>query len=198
MNPQVDFRSITVTGNSVRTIAHAVRSFSVLVETLHDVLGVDTRDATGARSIEPQRWYPLPEYLVAYRKIDSLLGGRGLEKIGSMVPENVTFPESVSDVHSVLASCDVAYHLNHARDGQVMFDPGTGTMLEGIGHYRYAPTPGRSEGRMVAENPYPCRFDLGLMRGMARRFAPAATVTHDAEHGCRSKGAANCAYIVRW
>jgi hypothetical protein len=195
--PHYDFRGITVTGASVRTIVHAVRSFSVLVDTLHEVMKVDTRDASGARAIDPNVWYPLADYMVAYKKIDTLLGGRGLEKVGSLVPQNVVFPANISDVHGVLASCDIAFHLNHARDGKVMFDQASG-MLEGIGHYHYHPSAGRSEGRMVAANPYPCRFDLGLLRGMAQRFAPEATVVHDAQQGCRLKGAESCTYHVSW
>jgi len=198
MNNSRDYSDITVAGNAVRPLINAVRSFSVLVDAMLDVLRVGIREASGARNVDPNYWYPLSDYLLGFQKIEALLGGRGLEKIGTLIPENATFPESIFDVHSVLGSTDVAYHLNHARGGQIMFDMNTGMMLEGIGHYRYEPVAGRNEGRMVVENPYPCRFDLGLMRGLARRFVSEVSVTHDPDHGCRTKGGASCAYLVRW
>ncbi|UJR85230.1 hypothetical protein [Sandaracinus amylolyticus] len=190
--------NITVSGASVVSIVQAVKGFSVLVSTLLEVMKVQTRDATGALAVDPNAWYPVRDYLIAYKKIDTLLGGRGLEKVGSLIPSHAVFPPNIKDVRGALASIDVAFHMNHKLDGAPMFDPSTGTMLEGIGHYGYQAVPGKNEARLVCGNPYPCRFDLGLIRGMAQRFEPGATVTHDANEGCRAKGGESCTYVVSW
>ncbi|RJS17679.1 hypothetical protein DRW03_27205 [Corallococcus sp. H22C18031201] len=189
---------ITVTGSSVYSIVEAVRSFSVLVATLLEVMKVQTRDATGALAIDPNAWYPIEDYLLAYRKIDNLLGGRGLEKVGTMVPKNAVLPPDINSIQKALQSLDIAFHMNHRRDGKDMFDPATGIMLEGIGHYGCQPVAGKNEIHVVCENPYPCRFDLGLVRGMSQRFEPNASVEHHASNGCRNKGGTACTYVVTW
>lgn len=189
---------ITVSGSSAFSVIEAVKSFSVLVSELLQVLKVQTRDASGAPAIDPNAWYPMEDYLQAYKKIDSLLGGRGLEKIGGLVPKNAVLPPGLSDIHKVLGSLDVAFHMNHRRDGKDMFNPATGEMLEGIGHYAYQPVDGKNEVHLVSSAPYPCRFDLGLIRGFAQRFEPGATVTHDPGTGCRARGGESCTYVVTW
>ncbi|QQR42779.1 hypothetical protein JKA73_27480 [Myxococcus xanthus] len=67
-----------------------------------------------------------------------------------------------------------------------------------MGHCHFHPVEGRDEARRVLDNPYPCRFDMGLVKGMAQRFAPEATLTHDTSAGCRQKGANSCTYLVLW
>lgn len=192
------FPGITVSGSSAISIMQAVRSFSVLVNELLTVMQVQTRDASGALFLDPNNWYSMDGYLLAYKKIDTLLGGRGLEKVGSFIPQNAVFPPNVRDIYSGLGSIDIAFHMNHRKDGKEMFDPVTGDMTEGIGHYRSQPTAGKNEIVMVCDNPYPCRFDQGLIKGMAQRFQPTAQLTHDAHQGCRQRGGASCTYVVTW
>lgn len=42
------------------------------------------------------------------------------------------------------------------------------------------------------------RFDMGLVKGTAQRFAPEATLTHDVSAGCRQKGADSRTYLIHW
>ncbi|QSQ24214.1 hypothetical protein JY651_04395 [Pyxidicoccus parkwayensis] len=192
------FREYTVSGSSATAILEAVKSFSVLVNELMKVMNVQTRDANGALTLDPTAWYPVDNYLYTYKKIDMLLGARGLEKVGSFIPQNAVFPSNIQDIYSALASIDIAFHMNHRKNGQPMFNLVTGEMLEGIGHYRSEPVDGKNEIRMVCDNPYPCRFDQGLIKGMAQRFQPQATLTHDMHQGCRLKGGKSCTYVVTW
>ncbi|MFP2957116.1 hypothetical protein ACLEPN_04585 [Myxococcus sp. 1LA] len=198
MSTDSPWRGITASGASVASVVEAVKSFSVLLGVLLETMKVQSRDANGQLTVDDNGWYPLEDYLQAYKKIDSLLGGRGLEKVGSIVPQKAVFPANINDVRSALASIDVAYHMNHRKDGRGMFNPVTGEKLEGIGHYHFHPVEGRNEARIVLDNPYPCRFDMGLVKGMAQRFAPDATLTHDPSAGCRQKGASSCTYVVTW
>ena len=120
-----------------------------------------------------------------------------LQDIGAAIPRNVFLPPSITDVVSVLQAIDVAFHMNHRKNGQVMFDPATGRMLEGIGHYT-----SRIEGprriAVVCENSYPCAFDRGLVTAFAQRFAPNAKGVHDDSAPCRAKGANSCTNVVTW
>ncbi len=54
----------------------------------------------------------------------------------------------------MLSKLDTIYHLNHSRDGVVMFDLATGEMTEGIGHYTYERV-GEREVLMLCDNPTP-------------------------------------------
>lgn len=57
-------------------------------------------------------------------------------EVGLEVPKNAILPSGVSDIRSAMAMFDAGYHLNHRKDGRAMFDPATGKMTEGLGHYR--------------------------------------------------------------
>lgn len=192
------FSRLSVSGSSTITIVDAVKGFSVLVDELMKAMNIQTRNAEGKPVVDPKAWYPLDAYMPVYKKIETLLGGRGLEKVGSMIPQFADFPSNIRDIHSALASIDVAYHMNHRLDGEVMFNPATGEMLEGIGHVRYKPVAGKNEIVMVSDELYPCRFNVGIIRGMAQRFEPTATLTHGPEQSCRLRGAPACTYVVKW
>ncbi len=198
MNFAHPISGITVSGSSTITIIDAVKGFSVLVEELMKTMNIQTRNAEGKPVVDPKAWYPLESYMPVYKKIETLLGGRGLEKVGSMIPQFADFPSNIRDIHSALAAINVAYHMNHRKDGRLMFDPATGEMMEGIGHVRYQPVAGKNEVAMVCDDLYPCRFNVGLIRGMAQRFEPKATLTHGPDQNCRLKGAPNCTYVITW
>ncbi|WP_241759155.1 hypothetical protein [Pyxidicoccus parkwayensis] len=191
------YRGLSVSGSSTISIIDAVKGFSVLVEELMSTMKITTRNSEGKPVVDPAAWYPLEDYMPVYKKIESLLGGRGLEKVGSTIPQFADMPANIRDIHSALASIDVAYHMNHRLDGKPMFNPATGEMVEGIGHVGYQPVDGKNEIHLVCDDMYPCRFNIGLIRGMAQRFQPQAELTHDPQK-CRLKGAATCTYVVTW
>ena len=85
-------------------------------------------------------------------------------KIGSQVPKHAPFPPTLTDIHTGIAGIDVAYHMNHRKNGQVMFNPESGTMLEGIGHYRYERVPDRSGFWCTAKTPTPATLTAACCR----------------------------------
>ncbi len=93
---------------------------------------------------------------------------------------------------------DIAYHLNHRKNGAPMFDPATGTMLDGIGHYKTEFLEKERRAIVVCEEPYPCEFDRGLVAALAARFEPMAKTAHDNDAPCRKKGESSCTYVVSW
>lgn len=179
---------IFVVGNTMRVFTDALTSFPVLREAIFETLGVD--------AVRDGEWYPQESVLRAYQKVDSLLGGRGLERFGKQVPPLVALPPTITDVHALLSQVDAVYHTHHRRDGAPMLDPDTGRMLEGIGHYHYTRL-GERAARVVCDDPYPCRFDVGLCHGFVRRFAATSTVVHETDD-CRLHGDPACVYRVSW
>ena len=116
--------------------------------------------------------------LRAFKRIAESVGESKLYAIGLRIPENAKFPPHIKTIDDAVASIDVAYHMNHRKAGKVMFDPATGAMLEGIGHYGYKKLGPRSI-ESVSANPYPCSFDRGIITTMARRFEKGAAIVHD-------------------
>lgn len=68
-------------------------------------------------------------------------------------------------------------------------------MLDGVGNYVYTRVTD-TQVEFCCHTPYPCRFDLGIVTAMAKRFIPGAWISHSGE--CRSHGAEACNYGVTW
>lgn len=132
------------------------------------------------------KWYPQQAWLDAFKEISEHIGQATLEAIGKKIPDTAVWPPEVKSLEDSLASIDIAYHLNH-RGGE-------------IGHYRFEKTGGTSA-RIVCDNPYPCSFDLGIIKATATKFASGKvipTVKHDDSHPCRRKGGNSCTYNITW
>ncbi len=195
----VPFESdISVSGRSVLAISDALKSVKVITSTLLEDVHTRVRDAQGNPIIESEAWYPVEQYLGAIKKIDALLGGRGLERIGSLVIKGIPLPPGINSLDAAFGGLDTVYHDAHRKRGQPMFEPATGKKLEGIGHYRYERHAGERKAVCICENPYPCRFDVGLLSTLAKLFEPTATLTHDASQPCRGKGGDSCTYVITW
>jgi hypothetical protein len=146
-------------------------------------------------------WYPQQAFLDSFRAISETIGTVTLAAIGRKIPDNANFPPDLDDIEKALKGIDVAYHMNHRLAEEPLFNPRTGKMREGIGHYGYERI-AEKEVRMVCNNPYPCDFDRGIIEAMAQRFKPAGclfvNVRHDDAAPCRKKGADSCTYHVEW
>ncbi|XXF79092.1 hypothetical protein P2318_04880 [Myxococcaceae bacterium GXIMD 01537] len=189
---------IEVNGQTVWSIVDGFRAFSVLASTYLLQEGIGSADRNGIAVVDHSAWYPQKAWLRAFEKISAQLGDSVLLDIGKAIPRNAVFPPSVKDIHTGIQSIDVAYHLNHRKQGKVMFDVASGRMLEGIGHYGYEPVPRQNRIICVCENPYPCAFDRGIITAMAERFVPGAVTVHDDAQPCRKRGASSCTYVVTW
>lgn len=177
-----------------QTILSVVKGAGVFEQTARKFLAkhglVDVED-------RGDKWYSQQAWLDTFKDIQTIVGRQTVYLIGKKIPESAIFPPHIKTIEDALASIDVAYHLNHRRGGRVMFEPATGKMLEGIGHYGYAlAEPGHAV--LVCENPYPCHFDRGIITTMAHRFVPTAKITHDDTKPCRERGADACTYHVTW
>jgi hypothetical protein len=149
-------------------------------------------------SLDRSRWFPLDRWIALEHALAAEVGPNTAYTVGKKIPEFAKLPPDVQDLKAVLGAIDVAYHLAHRRKGDGrLFDVATGTMLEGIGHYRFEPSSNAGEVRVVCDDPYPCDVDRGLIGGFSARFEPLAIVTHEAG-SCRKNGDASCTYLVTW
>lgn len=169
----------------LRTIVERVLCRDGLVDSAAPEAGIDV-----------DGWYVQQAWLDALREIDERFGAEILFNIGAEIPNNAVFPSLAVDVHTAVASIDVAYHLNHRRAGQILYDPASKQMLDGIGHYGYERL-GDTHILTTCVTPYPCEFDLGIVATMARRFEPRTIVEHVGTE-CRRHGAQACTYALRW
>jgi len=188
---------IEVSGDCIGAILDGFRQYPTVAMKYLARFGLVKAEGMKASDLDRNAWYPLDAWLSAYRGIGEEVGGNSMYSIGRRIPQNAQFPPHVTDVHSAIQSIDVAYHMNHRKSGVVMFNPQSGQMLEGIGHYRYERR-GDREIACICENPYPCDFDRGLVSAMAQRFEEFSRTVHDDAAPCRKKGGASCTYTVTW
>jgi hypothetical protein len=197
-------KGIEVIGQTVYAIVDGINSFKGIssfkkLAPKHLLaVGIGEKDGHEGIKIDPAAWYSQEEWLKAFESIGNEVGVAVLYEIGQVIPKNAKFPPWVVDVDSAIKSIDIAYHMNHRKGGQAMFDPNTGKMLEGIGHYGYQRVEGRNMIISVCENPYPCSFDRGIITTMAKKFQPSVSVIHDNSEPCRKNGAESCTYIITW
>jgi len=188
---------IEVNGQTVYAIVDGFRGFTLMASEYLLKAGVGVPGPDKMVKIDPEAWYPQAAWLEAFKNIGGTVGDAVLFQIGLAIPRNAKFPPWVNDVHTAVKSIDVAYHMNHRKDGKELFDPATGELREGIGHYGYTRTGDRGI-TAVCPNPYPCAFDRGIITAMAQRFERRAVVKHVESQPCRKRGAMSCTYEVSW
>lgn len=169
---------VEVSGQSAQSVIEAMGMFKKMA--------VEILAKHGIPELNADQWYPQQNYLDFYRDIAERIGLKTLKTIGREVPNNALWPKEIDSLDKALASIDAAYHLNH-RGGE-------------IGSYRYEKT-GERSAKIIANNPYPCPFDHGLIEGVAQKFAVSTArlrVVHDDTLPCRLNGAESCVYLISW
>ncbi|BCY19494.1 hypothetical protein hrd7_33430 (plasmid) [Leptolinea sp. HRD-7] len=155
----------------------------------------------GILAPEAGRWYKMQSLVDALNQIAGSFRPITLTSIGRRLPDLIRFPVGINDIHQALFSMDITYHLNHRKNGKILYDNSARKVLDGIGHYYYKYT-GPSSAVIVCTSPYPCDYDRGLIDATALRFKPFAVgdihVTHEASDHCRKNGDDFCAFKVEW
>ncbi|WP_205596821.1 hypothetical protein [Halostella salina] len=137
----------------------------------------------GVEEIDPDGWYPIQIPLDMLYELRDDYGESSMQNMGKHIPEHVEFPPDIDGVEEALHSIGEAYQQNH-RGGDV-------------GFYEFERGDG-DEGVMACENPYPCEFDQGLLRGVAEKFTDSFVTVEEVGDGCRSDGGGRCTYRVSW
>ncbi len=191
------FSGIEVTGRCIPAALEAFGEFTVLAGQMMMANGMGKPDRSGFIRVELEAWYPLEGYLKTLKEVEAQFGPKMLRKVGEAQARHVMLPPNMVDITTTMQALDVGFHMNHRQHGRPMFDPVKGQMLEGIGHYYCHQLVGKKRILIRCDNPYPCKFDEGLLETMARRFAPLAGVEHE-PGSCRSKDGPSCTYAVTW
>jgi len=157
--------------------------------------GLVKRGPDGKPAFDREGWFPQQAGLDAFRAIYDEVGSFTIFEIGRQLGLHVYCPPEVNDLESAMRWKDINYHLFHRKNGEVMYDVATGRMTEGIGHY-VCERRDNTTRVVVASNPYPCDFDLGIVAGDVERFAPQGRVVHNDRSPCRKKGADSCTYVI--
>lgn len=189
--------NIEVIGQTVFAIVDGLGHFKSFSKKYLLSVGIGT-EKDGQLEVDLNAWYSQDAWLIAFEKISKDIGNSVLFNIGSSIPKNAIFPPFVKDIESAIMSIDIAYHMNHRKDGKILFDEKTGKMTEGIGHYGFEKIKDKNIIISECNNPYPCSFDEGIIKTMARKFELRASVVHDNSKPCRKNGSDSCTYIITW
>jgi hypothetical protein len=175
-------RTVEINGQTVLTIVEeAMGKFS----DEYRERALAALDEEGITEPAADEWYPQQAWLNAFETITEDLQPHVLDRLGEQIPRVADWPNDFDTVPEALKSIDEAYQRNH-RGGD-------------IGHYRFKPL-GNQTGEVTCENPYPCLFDRGLIRGVAQQYAPVDAFVFLEETGetCRRNGDDACTYTVYW
>lgn len=172
---------VEINGQTILAMVEGVSRFS---ETYKDTVRTALAD-NGVVDPEPGEWYPQQAWLDAFGELADTLEPHLLDRIGEQIPDTADWPAGIAGVESGLRSIDEAYHRNH-RGGD-------------IGSYRVVDVDDRT-GTVRCTNPYPCPFDRGIIRTVAREYAPVEAFVFVEETGdqCRADGGEQCTYTVHW
>lgn len=189
---------IEVNGRTVWAVVDGFSAYALLASEYLLAEGIGEKSADGMASIDKGSWYSQEAWLRAFARIGDRVGDAVLFRIGLTIPSNAKFPDGTKGLHEAVRSIDVAYHMNHRKNGRVLYDADTRTMTEGIGHYGFEPVAGEKVIRTVCRNPYPCEFDRGLVTALAQKHEGTSLVVHDDTQPCRKRGADHCTYLISW
>ena len=183
---------VEVNGQTVLSIVAGMDTFKEIA--------LEILESKGISSPKENDWFYQQSWLNAFKEIAENVGEYTLMEIGRQIPENADWPPQVNSIESALSSIDIAYHMNHRINSEIMFNPQNGSMLEGIGHYAVIE---KSERKitMMCDNPYPSDFDRGIIESAANKFKTKGDrirVITDSASPSRKNGADSCTYIVTW
>jgi len=150
---------------------------------------------------EEKEWFNQQKWLNSFKIISNQLGEMNLFLIGKAIIDNAQFPP-MKDLEAGLNSIDVAYHMNHRLNNKIMFDTTNGKKMQGIGNYKVISFDNsKKEAIMVCDNPYPSKFDEGIITQIVRKFKPMGSIESiklDPSKETRKKGGNSCTYIITW
>jgi len=188
--------NIEVSGRAITFMATAFRIRPSLGVRYLERFGLTRPGPDGKPALDADGWYSQESWLRCFEAIYQEVGPNTTYEIGRQLGGNYPIPPDVKDLAGAFRWLDLGYHLAHRKLGKPMFDPNTGAITDGIGHYTCRDG-GARRIVSVCDNPYPCELDRGIEQGLATRFQPQARVEHDAG-ACRTQGGASCTYVIIW
>jgi hypothetical protein len=180
---------VKVSGKAIFSVLEAMKGF--------DANASELLEKNGIKYFINEGWYPQQAWLNTLKDIADKMGEVMLFNIGKAILSNVKLPPGIESIEKGLCLIDVAYHMNYRLNGKIMFDPFTGIMTEGIGHYVYEKT-GEKSGKVIGLNPMPCEYSRGFITAMTRHFQPLSEVILDSNVKNKKDGEDSSTYIITW
>ena len=151
---------------------------------------------------QKKEWHPLKNLMGFMKELEATGSRYSLEKIGATVAENAIWPDNIQTFIEAISSIDHAYHMNHQRDGQPLYDYANNQPIEGyIGHDVLTIDEATNTAIYECGSFYPCDFDKGMTKALARTFKPngktIVNVVHDDSKPCRKLGGDTCTFIIQ-
>jgi hypothetical protein len=167
---------VEVNGQTVLSVIHA------FPETLQ-ARGERILADHGIEDPTEQEWYAQEAWLAAFEDLSDSMGDSTLEKVGKMIPQSADWPPGTTSIVDGVESIDSAYEMNH-RGGE-------------IGNYA---VDRREENSLyvTCDNPYPCAFDVGILKGVVEEFGDERALVNEIGNTCREEGGDSCRYEVTW
>ena len=189
-------KGVDVSGNALLGFIDGMGVFKGTAHKMLNDAGITTPEGDG--------WYSLEAFLLILNKLADEGGVNLLRQIGASLIDKALWPKEIDSLSKALRSVDVSYHMNHRRNGKVLFDASSGKVNEGmLGHNAVIPPTGdEHQAFYVCNTFYPCELDYGIASAFARKFKPMdsnhhARIVHDTS-GCRSRGDEACTYRIEW
>ena len=156
------------------------RSILPVVEALQPTFGhADLLERHGLGHINADEWYPMRSFLGLVVEVGRNMPTT-LERAAEQVFATAAIPSSIDSFEAALAMLHPIYRFLHRG--------------RKLGGWEHRPR-GSGEHDLVATTPYPCAWERGLLRGLARRYEARISLSHT-EGGCRDEGAAACHYLL--
>jgi hypothetical protein len=191
-----EYKGIEVSGRAVCGLMQAFGQFKAVASKYLLEEGIGKKGPDELVVVELGSWYPMDGQLRALARFSREMSDSVVHQIGMSLAKEVEWPPSIRDFKSLAEFLDLGYHLNHRKNGQLMGDPVTGRITEGIGHYFYK-VQAQGETVIEANSPYPCAFDKGLLFGSLRRLHVVGAIIHDETLPCRKRGHGSCVYVIK-
>jgi hypothetical protein len=189
-------QGIEVRGGAVDVILSGFSAFPSLANKYLARCGF-TVEVTGGRVTVSKPWVSLHLWLKTFDIMLKDIGPNALFQLGLAITRNPNMLVG-GDLRSTIGRMDIAYHMSHRKNGELMYDASTGRMLEGIGHYVMSEGEQSSCLLVHSDTPYPCQGELGMLTSLAMAIDPRARVRHEDVACCRLKDRGRCTYSVSW
>jgi hypothetical protein len=190
--------NIEVYGAAIELMLNGFRILPSVATAYLVKYGLTSGTSNGRPEFDRNRWHSQDAWLRMFEAISDEVGSNTLFEIGRQVGITSLTAATTKDIYSRMRSIDIGYHAAHRRDGKIMYDPTTGAMLDGIGHYSCTLLSGAKTIVSVCETPYACAFDFGMIAATAAQLDMRAKTIHDDRARCRKRGGDSCTYVTTW
>src|SRR5688572_11187990 len=125
-NPD-DYKDYQILGQNLQVILDGFGSFTLLASKILLECGLGTPDAEGVGMVvlDPKNWYPVPNFIRAFDRIQTEFGEYTVRQAGLYTPKRGAPADNthLANIDNAFTLLDAGYLINHAKNGVPMFNP---------------------------------------------------------------------------